>query len=89
MDCSYLESVPEAIAVVDRKGALIYVNSVAETLFGYASDEILGKPVDLLLPARLHDMHHIDRAGDSPSEPCATRGAGSRLDRPCAVRAEE
>jgi PAS domain-containing protein len=80
MDCSYLESVPEAIAVVDRQGALVYVNSVAETLFGHASDEILGKPVDLLLPVRLHDMHHIDREVDSPSEPCATRGAGSRLD---------
>jgi len=80
MDFSFLESVPDAIAVVDRQCALIYVNSVAETLFGYASDEILGKPVDLLLPLRLHDMHHIDREVDSPSEPCATRGAGSRLD---------
>lgn len=80
MDFSFLESVPDAIAVVDRQGALIYVNSVAETLFGYASDEILGKPVDLLLPVRLQDMHHIDREVDSPSEPCATRGAGSRLD---------
>ena len=80
MDCSFLESVPDAIAVVDRLGALIYLNSVAETLFGYGSDEILGKPVDLLLPVRLHDMHHIDREVDSPSEQCATRGQGSRLD---------
>ncbi len=80
MDFALLESVPDAIAVVDRQGALIYVNSVAETLFGYASDEILGKPVDLLLPVRLHDVHHIDREVDSPKEPCVTRRAGSRLD---------
>jgi two-component system, LuxR family, sensor kinase FixL len=80
MDFSLLESVPDAIAIVDRQAAIIYVNSVAEELFGYASDELLGKPVDLLIPVRFHETHHSDREGGSPSDGGAKRGAGSRLD---------
>jgi PAS domain S-box-containing protein len=45
-----LESAPDAIVVTDDGGTIRIVNSRAETLFGYGREELLGRPVDLVLP---------------------------------------
>jgi PAS domain S-box-containing protein len=47
-----LESAPDAIVIVDAKGRIVLVNSQAEGLFGYSRGELLGQPVDILLPPR-------------------------------------
>jgi two-component system sensor kinase FixL len=64
MDFGLLESVPDAMLIVDREeGRIVYANGVAEELFGYARDEILGRPIEALLPARFREMHRIHREG--------------------------
>lgn len=46
-----LQIVAQAIIAVDRKGRILVFNQAAEETFGYRSEEILGRPLDLLLPA--------------------------------------
>ncbi|HVO18524.1 MAG TPA: PAS domain-containing sensor histidine kinase [Anaeromyxobacter sp.] len=63
MDLSILESVPDALVIVDGVGAIVYLNSSAEQLFGAPLDELRGAPVESLLPERLRAMHRVHRAG--------------------------
>src|SRR5688572_14374591 len=48
-----IESVPDAIVVVDSRGAILRVNTQAEALFGCSREDLKGKPVDLLVPEGL------------------------------------
>jgi two-component system, LuxR family, sensor kinase FixL len=47
---SVTQSVDEAIVISDANGNIIFWNAGAETIFGYAEKEILGKPLALLIP---------------------------------------
>ncbi len=58
------EFVPDAIVVNDREGCIVQTNRQAEKMFGYSRDEILGKPVETLLPERFRG-----RVKDYMSEP--------------------
>jgi len=59
---SLLEAAPDAMAVVDRGGNIVLVNEQAEKLFGYRREELLGNPVEILVPQRFHDRHGHHRA---------------------------
>lgn len=63
-----VEAAPNAMLVVDRQGAIRLVNRVAEVLFGYGHDELLGSPLGVLLPERFRDRHAVDvqRFFDAP-----------------------
>ena len=50
MLASIVENVSEAICSMDVEGRITYWNAYAETLFGYTKDEIIGKPISLLVP---------------------------------------
>ena len=47
-----LEAAPDAIVLVDGDGRIQLVNVQTERLFGYARHELLGQPVEILVPAR-------------------------------------
>lgn len=47
-----VESAPYGMLRIDASGTITLVNSQAEQLFGYGRDELLGKPIDFLVPAR-------------------------------------
>jgi PAS domain S-box-containing protein len=49
-----IEALPVAVLVVDDKGMVILGNSKVETIFGYRPDELIGHPVELLVPERFH-----------------------------------
>jgi PAS domain S-box-containing protein len=73
-----LEAAPDAIVIVDRYGTIRIVNAQTEKLFGYSRAEILGLPVESLIPARFRAHHPAHRA-DFFAEPRA-RSMGSALE---------
>jgi PAS domain S-box-containing protein len=63
VDFSLLESVPDAMIITHRDGRIVHVNTVAEALFGWARAELVGSPIEVLLPARFRAMHQVHRSG--------------------------
>ena len=56
-----VEACPSGIIVVDSDGAIVMINNEVERLFGYCRDELLGRPVEILLPQELlskTENHH-------------------------------
>jgi PAS domain S-box-containing protein len=58
-----LESAPDAMVIVDADGKVVFVNTRAQTLFGYEPHELLGQSVEVLLPRNLATAHAEQRAG--------------------------
>lgn len=61
----------DAIVSIDEHQRIVGFNKGAELTFGYLAEEVLGKPLDMLMPARFTALHHdhVDRFADE-------RGAG-------------
>jgi PAS domain S-box-containing protein len=73
-----MESAPDAVVIVDGEGRIELVNQQTETLFGYAREELVGEPVELLLPQRFRAAHlgHRDTYQADPH----TRRMGTDLE---------
>lgn len=79
VDFSLLESVPDAMVIMDQAGSITFANGHAERLFGYPRDELIGKPVELLLPARFRGMHRLHRGGYQSAPRARPMGLGLDL----------
>jgi protein-histidine pros-kinase len=74
-----LESAPDATLIVNVTGRLVLVNSNAEKLFGYSRDELIGQPVEVLMPARYHSTHPGHRTKFFSTPRTRTMGEGLEL----------
>ena len=74
-----VESAPDAMVVVDRSGAIVLVNRQTELLLGYARAELIGRPVELLVPERLRTAHVEHRNGFLASPGVRAMGSGIDL----------
>ena len=72
-----VEAAPDAIVIADAGGRISIVNHQASALFGYPADELIGQPVELLIPERLRERH-ADHRRDFQEAP-AVRAMGSGL----------
>jgi protein-histidine pros-kinase len=74
-----LESAPDAMVLVGRDGRIALVNSQTERLFGYPREELLGKPVETLVPARFRSAHGQHRSLFFSQPRARSMGAGLEL----------
>lgn len=74
-----LESAPDAMVIVDDAGAIVLVNSQTESLFGYRRDQLLGQPVEILIPERYHAQHTNHRSRFFHTSRVRPMGAGLEL----------
>jgi PAS domain S-box-containing protein len=54
---SLFDFAPDAIIVVNNKGFILQANAQAEKIFGYVTNELIGKLVDILIPERFRKSH--------------------------------
>jgi diguanylate cyclase (GGDEF)-like protein/PAS domain S-box-containing protein len=74
-----LNSAPDATIVVDDKGAIRYANERTRTLLGYDPSELIGQPVELLVPDRIRPRHPRLRNVYSAAPTLRSMGAGLEL----------
>lgn len=78
-----VEASPSGLLMVDRDGRIVLVNAQLERLFGYSRAELIGQPVDLLVPERSRPGHAGQRAAFFAAPTGRPMGAGRDL---CARR---
>jgi PAS domain S-box-containing protein len=69
---------PNGIVLVDPEGSVVLANHQAEEMFGYQPGELLGEPIEVLVPPEVRHGHEAHREGYA-ADP-RTRPMGSDLD---------
>jgi protein-histidine pros-kinase len=74
-----LESTPDAIVIINKTGRIVLVNGQAEAMFGYPRSELLGQPIERLLPERYRGGHVGYRSNYFTQPRKRSMGAGLEL----------
>ena len=74
-----VDSAPNAVVLVNEKGQIAYVNRHCETLFGYRAPELIGQPVEELLPDRFRHGHVALRRAYTEAPVMRRMGVGREL----------
>ena len=74
-----VESAPNGMLMIDPLGNITLVNKQVETMFGYSREEMLGKPVEMLIPERFCPDHPAHRIGYFSAPSSRAMGAGREL----------
>ena len=75
----FLEAAPDAIVVADGTGTIVIVNAQTEKLFGYRREDILGKPLETLVPGRFRGRHMGHRTHYFSEPQVRSMGSGLEL----------
>ena len=76
---SVLDAAPDAMIIIDDAGVIFFANRQVSTLFGYPHVDIIGKPVEFLMPERFRDRHLAHRQSYARSVRARPMGAGLEL----------
>lgn len=74
-----VESAPSAMIMTDSSGRILLINRQTESTFGYSREELLGQPVELLIPDRFKVSHRAMREGFVADPTARAMGAGREL----------
>ena len=76
---SLVESAPDAMVIVNDAGEIQLANAETVRLFGYGREELVGQPVELLMPSRFHGTHTEHRAAFFTRPKARPMGVGLEL----------
>jgi PAS domain S-box-containing protein len=76
---SALNAAPDAMIIIDDSGLICFANRQVGVLFGYPHEDIIGKPVECLMPERFRDRHVAHRQSYMKSVRVRPMGAGLEL----------
>lgn len=76
---SYFEAASQGILAVSSEGRIVLVNRRTEEMFGYTRTELLGQPLEMLLPERLRAAHSVHRQGYFAEPRMRAMGASMEL----------
>ena len=82
LTAAVIEALPDALVVVDVEGKIVLVNEKTEFMFGYPRADLIGRPVELLMPARTRQRHVTHRREYNQfnlSPHARTMGRGTKL----------
>ncbi|KAK7177477.1 hypothetical protein PSPO01_16474 [Paraphaeosphaeria sporulosa] len=74
-----VEASPSAMLLVDKFGSITLVNTQTEHLFGYAREDLMGRPVEMLIPSRFSACHPSYREDFFANPGVRSMGAGRDL----------
>jgi PAS domain S-box-containing protein len=74
-----LEVAPDAIVGIARDGLIVLANAQVESLFGYVRTDLIGRPIETLVPERFREAHRSRRAGYFADAGTRPMGAGLEL----------
>jgi PAS domain S-box-containing protein len=74
-----VEAAPSGMVLVDRAGRIVLVNALAEKLFGYSRDELVGQRIEMLVPERFRGKHPGFRSDYAVQPRARPMGAGRDL----------
>jgi two-component system, LuxR family, sensor kinase FixL len=74
-----VEAAPSAMIMVNTEGRITLVNTQAEAVFGYAREELIGHPIEMLVPERFRSHHMSDRRSYLRDAQARPMGAGREL----------
>ena len=74
-----LEAAPDAIIIVNGAGIIQIINAQTEKMFGYPRGELVGMPVEILVPHSVHSKHSVHRTAYSQAPQPRSMGAGLNL----------
>jgi len=74
-----VDSAPDGVIVCDQQGRIVLVNAEAERIFGYASNELVGQGLDILIPERVRAQHAHHVAGFTGAPSLRPMGIGREL----------
>lgn len=76
---SVLDSLPDAMVIIDATGSILFANHQVSEMFGHANAELVGGPVEILLPERFRRRHVGHRSGYTSNVRVRPMGAGLDL----------
>lgn len=74
-----LESLPVAVVITDRNGRVLSATTKLEAMFGYRQEELIGQPIEILIPERFRNVHGKLRAHYTENPRVRMMGAGPDL----------
>ena len=74
-----LETAPDAVVIADGTGTIVLVNRQTETLFGWDRADLIGRPIEVLLPERFRNRHTRHREAYDADPGLRPMGAGLEL----------
>jgi PAS domain S-box-containing protein len=78
-DFAMLDYMPDAVVVTASDGSIVFVNRAGEALFGYGRDELVGRPVEVLIPSRSRGPHRSERQAYTAAPRVRPMGLGLDL----------